>query len=423
MQKANWLKTRSQATRRPNAPVRLAVESLETRSLLAGLPAVMAFEVFEVPVEQDFRPALEVRGYSASSFGPVRAWSAQEIGPRVPNIVIIVTPPRNVPVGGEAVGEANPGKSPGDAGGRPPFGYPFGIPNHRPPVEVGEGEPPDTLPPSNGVGNSPGSLGGRPGGTSGGLNLPGTSSSGATGVGGGLGAANGLGSSGTLGSPSTPATGLGGDRNPPAGNLGGGLGTSSNGGTSGGSSSSTPVRNDSASRDSLLIGLLDSSYAYATGGFADKAATADVDIFWTNWTQTRSDLLRSNSLSDDAAGRGASLRTLVRSTPKSETTDDDSLDANHKEEGETDADTTSPAASRLAKRELGGKRLARGFRGRPAADQDWTTMQTPHDAALDAVLAEIARAKGEADESTAPVDDDGLIEVIVAAAADAPAID
>jgi len=67
--------------------------------------------------------------------------------------------------------------------------------------------------------------------------------------------------------------------------------------------------------------------------------------------------------------------------------------------------------------------VTRSLSTRPAADHDWASAARPSEDIVDAILAQLHRNPATFEAAPANTDEGGLIEVIVAAAADRPEAD
>jgi len=147
-----WRKLFAKAPQRRATDVRLSVESLEARSLLAGLPLSVTLETAPVTgAAGSFDDSSAWIG-SVDSFSSIRDWTAQELAFRSTTVIVIVghppvhSPPAVPPSHDHS--EAGPGtRHPiGDSGlGRSAFGGFGSSGRRRDPIE-GEGEPPDETP-------------------------------------------------------------------------------------------------------------------------------------------------------------------------------------------------------------------------------------------------------------------------------------
>jgi len=412
-----WRKWLANAPRQRNAEVRLGVETLERRSLLAGIPVLLMFDASFAPSRLE---AIEfaARGESSSSssnlFVGVRGWTAQESVPRTPTIVVIVNdpPPRGTPVNGSPA-NGSPGNGriePGLNLGRP-AGQPFVHPGFggqgslggRPGANDAEGEPPDD-PPVSRPDSVPPTLPSRPPVSSPGTGLESPANP--------LGGASKSSSNSAL---NLPGSGSNGRDLPPSGS------ERSNSSTTG-ILSTSPNSADaflaSSNRALATFGATGSLWSNSAAQVSNLSST-DVDRWWGSWSTSRPDSLGYGSSVVGANSRFTTIASLWKSSSATgQDSKDESLDSNADDELGFEDNSSGVPSRQSDRREPRSNRLVRGLRLKQVGDRDWTASARPSDDAVDAILAELHRVPVDAGEAPDDADEGGLIEVIIAAAAD-----
>lgn len=406
-----WRRWLTKLPKRRPADVRLSVETLEPRSLLAGLPLVLMFESNPAkggPVDFGHGGSeLSSCCGATASLVTVRGWTAQELAPRATVIVIIgnvpshsppVSPPISPPVNDRFEPGAGFGRPSGEPGlGRPGFGG-FGSFGGRQDDSGPEGEPPDVAPIGNSSTSAPPSIPSRPQtpsiGT--GLNSP----------------------TAPLGTPSSGNSSAASNQPAAGSNLGSSVSLPANNGSTLGPSSGSTSPLAPPNRPLTTSGAGEAPYLSAhTAIFS----SAEVDVVRARWEYSRPDSSPSNSagwVTTDRMSNMASPRTTVSSSGTDET--EESPGKDEADDAGLETSTTGLRSGQSDRRDARAHRFVRGSRLRPAVDRDWLTTARPDEDAVDAILAALQRVSSESDAVVVADDGDegGLVEVIVAAAAD-----
>lgn len=249
-----------------------------------------------------------------------------------------------------------------------------------------------------------------------------------------------LGNGGTLGTPATiPTTSLPGNgtnQGSSSNNSAGRTPTSPGPGdlgnnNSGRSTPTSPSGNDlpNTSRGPAAAANISSELASLSIGSSATLRSAAfessrLDLWWTQSSSSLEQRSSSNGFNVERGDQDATDATRAKLAKADRSDDADDWREDDSSADELDSQESSTRdKQRGVRREQRGHRFSTGLRGRMAWDRDWSDLAQPAEDAVDAILAALERSTNDAEVVEDAVEEGGLVEVIVAAAADRPLVD